>query len=313
MQDVLNMTMELRHLRYFLAVAEEGNVTRAAERLHISQPPLSQQIKDLERTLGVTLLHRSPQGVTLTAAGEAFQSEARHILQAAQQARDVAVRAAQGQTGTLRVGFTSSAAFNPVVAGTLREFRRQWPDVQVLLEEANTTRLTEGLLHRKLDAAFLRPASSVLPELQVLRFKDERMKVALPASHPLAHLQRIELKRLAQDPFVLFPRQVGLSLHDAIIGACQAAGFEPRIDQETPQLSSVINLVAAELGVSIVPASLAQIQLKGVSYLDIAGPAPLATLGLAIHRLTTSPTVENLVRVGARFQALPSRQSFKAM
>lgn len=292
--------MELRHLRYFLAVAEEGNVTRAAARLHISQPPLSQQLMDLERTLGVTLLHRSRQGVTLTAAGEAFRDEARHILQAAEQARHVAVRAAKGQTGTLRVGFTSSAAFNPVVAGTLREFRRQWPDVQVLLEETNTTRLTEGLLQRKLDAAFLRPAASVLPDLRVLRFKDERMKVVLPTSHPLAHLKRIELKRLAQDPFVLFPRQVGLSLHDAIIGACQAAGFEPRLGQETPQLSSVINLVAAELGVSIVPASLAQIQVRGVTHLDIAGPAPVATLGLAVHRLNQAPTVANLLRASAK-------------
>lgn len=289
--------MELRHLRYFLAVAEEGNVTRAAERLHISQPPLSQQLKDLEHTLGVTLFHRSPQGMALTAAGEAFRDEARHILQAAEQARHVAVRASMGQTGTLRVGFTSSAAFNPVVASTLREFRRQWPDVQVLLEETNTTRLTEGLLHHKIDAAFLRPASTVLPELSVHRFKDERMKVVLPTSHPMAHLKRIELRRLAQDPFVLFPRQVGLSLHDAILGACQAAGFEPRLGQETPQLSSVINLVAAELGVSIVPASLAQIHVKGVNYLDISGPAPVATLGLAQHRLNATPTVGNLLRV----------------
>lgn len=288
------MAMELRHLRYFLAVAEEGNVTRAAERLHISQPPLSQQLKDLEHTLGVTLFVRSPQGMALTAAGEAFRDEARHIVQAAEHARQVAVRASLGQTGTLRVGFTSSAAFNPVVAGTLREFRRQWPNVQVQLEETNTTRLTEGLLHHKLDAAFLRPASTDMPELQVHRFKDERMKVVLPASHPLARLKRIELRRLSQDAFVLFPRQVGLSLHDAIIGACQAAGFEPRIGQETPQLSSVINLVAAELGVSIVPASLAQIQLKGVSYLDVAGPAPVATLGLAVLRQHTSPTVSNL-------------------
>ena len=289
--------MELRHLRYFLAVAQEGNVTRAAERLHISQPPLSQQLKDLEHTLGVTLFLRSPQGMTLTAAGEAFRAQALLVLQSAEQARHVATRASLGQTGTLRVGFTSSAAFNPVVAGTLREFRRQWPDVQVQLEETNTTRLTEGLEHHKLDAAFLRPASTVTPALPVHRFKDERMKVVLPASHPLAQLKRVELRRLAQDPFVLFPRQVGLSLHDAIIGACQAAGFEPRIGQETPQLSSVINLVAAELGVSIVPASLAQIQLKGVSYLDIAGPAPVATLGLAVHRTRTSPTVDNLLKV----------------
>lgn len=172
--------------------------------------------------------------------------------------------------------------------------------MQVLLEETNTTRLTEGLLQHKLDAAFLRPTASELPELQVRRFKDERMKVVLPTSHPLAHLQRIELRRLAQDPFVLFPRQVGLSLHDAIIGACQAAGFEPRLAQETPQLSSVINLVAAELGVSIVPASLAQIQVRGVTYVDIAGPAPTATLGLAVNRLNTAPTVANLVSIGEK-------------
>jgi DNA-binding transcriptional LysR family regulator len=289
--------MEIRHLRYFLAVAEEGNVTRAAERLHISQPPLSQQIKDLERTLGVSLFARSQQGMTLTAAGEAFRVEAHRIVQAAEHAKRVAVRASTGETGTLRVGFTGSSAFNPVVAGALREFRRRWPEVEVQLEEANTTRLTEGMVHRKLDAAFLRPASNEMPDLQVHRFKDERMKIALPSSHPLAGLKRVALHRLAHDSFVLFPRHVGLSLHDAIIGACQAAGFEPRIGQESPQLSSVINLVAADLGVSVVPASLTQIQLKGVSYLDILGPAPVATLGLAIHRSSDNPTVHNLWQV----------------
>lgn len=290
------MAMELRHLRYFLAVAAESNVTRAAARLGISQPPLSQQLKELERWLGVELFHRTSQGVSLTAAGEAFQAEALRTLQAAEQARHAAVRASMGQTGTVRVGFTGSASFHPVVARTIREFRRQWPDVQLILEENNTTKLTERLLHGTVDAAFLRPASSGLTEMDVLRFKDEPMKVALPSSHPLAGRKRIELSRLAHEPFVLFPRSVGLSLYDSVIQACKAAGFEPRLGQEAPQLASVINLVAAEMGVSIVPASLSQIHVMGVSYVDISGPAPFATLGLAVHHQNTSPAVRNFVQ-----------------
>lgn len=289
--------MELRHLRYFLAVADEGNVTRAAARLGLSQPPLSQQIRELERELGVTLLHRTPQGVTLTAAGEAFRDEAARTLQAADGARQAAQRAARGQTGTLRVGFTGSAAFNPVVAATLREFRRRWPQVQLLLSETNTTRLTEALLDRSLDAAFLRPGVAVPPELALHRYPDEPMCVALPESHPLAGQARIALQALAQDDFVLFPRSVGLSLHDAILAACRAAGFEPRPGQETPQLSSVINLVAAEMGVSVVPVSLAQVQVRGVRYAAIDGPPPMASLALATHRQATAPAVGNLVGI----------------
>lgn len=287
--------MELRHLRYFLAVAAEGNVTRAAARLGISQPPLSQQIKELEGWLGVALFHRSSQGVVLTAAGEAFQQEAQHTLQAAEMARHAAVRAAKGQTGTVRVGFTGSASFHPVVARTIRDFRRQWPDVQLVLEENNTTRLTERLRQGAVDAAFLRPASSGLPEFDLLRFKDEPMKIALPSSHPMATHKRLALRRLAQEPFVLFPRSVGLSLYDAVIEACKQAGFEPRLGQEAPQLASVINLVAAEMGVSIVPASLSQIHVVGVTYVDITGPAPVATLGLATQRQNPSPAVRNFV------------------
>ncbi len=289
------MPIELRHLRYFLAVADEGNVTRAAARLGISQPPLSQQLKELERLLEVKLFDRTPHGVTLTAAGAAYRREAQQVMLSTEAAGLAAQRAARGQTGTLRVGFTGSAAFNPVVAGTLREFRRRWPDVQLVLEETNTSRLTEALLQRTLDAAFLRPSVFAQPDLVLRRFADEPMKIALPESHPLAGSPRVALRQLAQDAFVLFPRSVGLSLYDAIYEACKAAGFEPILGQETPQLASVINLVAAEMGVSVVPASLAQVQVRGVTYADIDGPAPVATLALATHRLNTDPTVLNLL------------------
>lgn len=291
------MPIELRHLRYFVAVAQEGNVTRAAARLHISQPPLSQQIKELEQMLGVTLFQRTPQGMALTAPGQVFLNEAQRTLQAAEQAQQAAVRAAQGRTGTLRVGFTSSAAFNPVVAGTLRAFRQRWPDVQLILEETNSTHLTEALLQRTLDAAFLRPGQALPPGLRVHRFADEPMQVVLPASHPLARRKRVALQQLAHEPFVLFPRAVGLSLYDAVVGACQAAGFEPQRGVETTQLSSVINLVAAGMGVSVVPASLTQIQVAGVRYVGIQGRAPRATLGLAVHRTHPTPTVDNLMQI----------------
>lgn len=284
-------------MRYFVAVAQEGNVTRAAARLNMSQPPLSQQIKELEKMLGVTLFQRTPQGMTVTAAGAVFLNEAQRTLQAAEVAQQAAVRAAQGRTGTLRVGFTSSAAFNPVVAGTLRAFRQHWPDVHLMLEETNSTHLTEALLKRTLDAAFLRPGPAVPPGLRVHRFADEPMQVVLPASHPLANRKRIALKQLAAEPFVLFPRAVGLSLYDAVVGACQTAGFEPQRGVETTQLSSVINLVAAGMGVSVVPTSLTQIQVAGVRYVGIQGRAPRATLGLAVPHTHTAPTVGNLMRI----------------
>ncbi len=289
--------MELRHLRYFLAVADEGNVTRAAARLGISQPPLSQQLKELEGWLGTTLFVRSPQGMQLTAAGLAFQAEALRTLQAAEVARHAAVRAAQGHTGVLRVGFTGSAAFHPAVAGTLRDFRRQWPQVLLELTETNTTRLTEHLHQGRLDCAFLRPGASLTEALQVLRLKDEAMKVVLPVSHPLAHLRRIRLARLAQQPWVLFPRSVGLSLYDAILAACRQAGFEPQVEQTAPQMASVIHLVAAEMGVSVVTASMTQVQAPGVVYLDIVGEAPRATLGLARLPGEPAPCVANFWRV----------------
>jgi DNA-binding transcriptional LysR family regulator len=301
------MALELRHLRYFLAVAAESNVTRAAAKLGISQPPLSQQLKELERLLDVTLFHRSSQGVSLTAAGEAFQKEALHTLQAAERAHQAAVRAARGQTGTVRVGFTGSAAFNPVVAGTIRDFRRQWPDVEILLEETNTTRLTQMLIHGSLDAAFLRPASSDMAPLTMIRFQDEPMKVVLPSSHPLAARQSVGLAHLAPEAFVLFPRSVGLSLYDAVIEACKASGFEPRLGQQAPQLAAVINLVAAEMGISIVPASLSQIHVTGVSYVDITGPAPVATLGLACRQDNLSPACLNFVQTGRKVQLLESQ------
>jgi len=287
--------MELRHLRYFLAVAEEGNFTRAAARLGIGQPPLSQQIRDLETEIGAMLFHRVPHGAELTAAGAAFLPEAKASLAAAEKARLAAQSANRGETGRLSLGFTASSAFNPVVSTTIRRFQARWPDVQLSLTEMNTLGLMQKLEHGELDATFFRPGRDDPDGIRLKRLPDEPMVVALPASHALAKRKTLPLALLAKEPFILFPRLVGLSLYDDVVRACREAGFELKVAQEAPQISSVVNLVAADLGVSIVPASISQIKLAGVAYRPIEGPPAVARLALAVLRSKRSPVTENLM------------------
>jgi DNA-binding transcriptional LysR family regulator len=287
--------MELRHIRYFLAVAEEGNFTRAAAKLGIGQPPLSQQIRDMETEIGASLFHRVPHGAELTAAGMAFLPEAKAAVVAAEKAKLAAQRATRGETGRLTLGFTASSAFNPAVSGTIRRFRHQWPDVGLSLTEMNSNWLMEKLMREEIDAAFIRPGLEDPKDVRLKRLTDEPMLVALPAHHALARHQRVPLGALAGEPFILFPRTVGLSLYDDIVRACRAAGFELVVTQEAPQIPSVVNLVAADLGVSIVPASIAQIALDGVAYRPIEGPPLVARLGLAILKAQRSPVAANLM------------------
>lgn len=288
------MAMELRHLRYFLAVAEEGNFTRAAAKLGIGQPPLSQQIRDLENEIGVALFHRVPHGAELTAAGTAFLGEAKASLAAAEKAKLAAQGAARGETGRLALGFTASSAFNPVVSGTIRKFRARWPDVRLTLTEMNSHLLMEKLVRGEVDAAFIRPGLENPKDVRVKRLADEPMLIALPSHHPLAVHPKLPISALANEAFVLFPRIVGLSLYDDVVEACRNAGFEMIVAQEAPQMPSVVNLVAADLGVSIVPAAIAQIKLAGVTYRPIEGEPLLARLGLVSMKNNRSPLIDNL-------------------
>ncbi|KAB2664406.1 LysR family transcriptional regulator [Brucella tritici] len=287
--------MELRHLRYFLAVAEEGNFTRAAAKLGIGQPPLSQQIRDLENEIGVALFHRVPHGAELTAAGTAFLGEAKASLAAAEKAKLAAQGAARGETGRLALGFTASSAFNPTVSGTIRKFRARWPDVRLTLTEMNSHLLMEQLVRGEVDAAFIRPGLENPKDVRMKRLADEPMLIALPSHHPLAVHPKLPISALANEAFVLFPRIVGLSLYDDVVEACRNAGFEMIVAQEAPQMPSVVNLVAADLGVSIVPAAIAQIKLAGVTYRPIEGEPLLARLGLVSMKNNRSPLIDNLI------------------
>ena len=276
------MQMELRHLRYFVAVAHEGHITRAAEKLRMQQPPLSQQIRALEREIDATLFVRHPRGVALTDAGRAFLTDAEAILGEVEHAKMRARRTARGEVGRIAVGFTTSAPFHPLVARAMREFRIKRPDVSFVLEESSSADMVSGLRDERLDVAFIR-SGLVDPEgITVHALLQEDTAVAFPAQHPLSRRPVLALKELSEETFILYRRPDGRGLYDVIIAACSAAGFSPHVGQEAPRIVSTLNLVAAGLGITIVPASLSRLPLEGVTYRPLTGrPAIKVPLNLA--------------------------------
>jgi DNA-binding transcriptional LysR family regulator len=298
--------MELRHLRYFVAVAEERHVTRAAERLGMQQPPLSQQIRALEAELGVQLLRRRPRGVEPTEAGLAFLGEAQAILARLAAATAAARRIAAGEQGRLSIGVPPTAPFHPFVPGVIRTFREAWPLVTLTLEECLRAELVERLQDGRLDIAFFR-ADVALPDGLVLhRLLEEPMVAALPADHPLAAEAgpALTLAALSGETFIAYARQQGPALFEAMLAACLAAGFSPRLGQEAPRVTSALSLVAAGLGVTLVPASTRRVALEGLAYRPLAGDAvPSAVLAIVARRDGGSAAARNflaLVRQEAR-------------
>lgn len=298
--------MELRHLRYFIAVAEEAHITRAAERLGMQQPPLSQQIKALEHELGVQLLRRKPRGVELTEAGRALLDDARAILLHIDHAFATTRRTARGELGRIAVGFTSSAPFHPFVPRVIRAFREAFPLVSLTLEESGTTELIADLRNERVDAAFIRTNVAEPIGLTVNPLLEEAMLVAMPSTHALAAERTEEgkplpLAALAGETFVVYRRRSGPGLYDAIFAACHAAGFSPVVGQEAPRIVSTLNLVAAGLGIAIVPASLQRMQMDGVVYRRLAGTAqPRAPLLLATRRSDTGVVVRHFLTLVKR-------------
>ncbi len=292
--------MELRHLRYFLAVAEELNFTRAAERLGISQPPLTQQVKALEAELGVALLDRSAYRIELTDAGRIFAAEAARILGDARSAMQAARRAATGVTGRVRVGFTESASFNSLVTSTLRSFRCDFTAVEVSLEEHPSTDLITALREGRIDAAFVRPPVPTRRGLALDLLEREPLLVAVPSGHRLAAREEIDLGSLAAETFILYPRAVRPGLADTVVAACETAGFTPKVGQYAPQLSSTINLVAASLGISIVPDSMRCLQAHAVTYVPLRGEPLHALLGIAYRTDEGSAAVYNFIEAARR-------------
>ncbi|WP_267554918.1 LysR family transcriptional regulator [Rhizobium rhizogenes] len=266
--------IELRHLRYAVTVADEGHITRAAERLGIQQPPLSQQIRNLEDLVGATLFQRLPRGVALTEAGRTFVDCARIILQDVDLAVEATRRNARGEEGSLAIGFTSSAAFHPLVTTAVRSLGEISPGVRIKLEESSTSDLIDALRAQLIDVAFVRSPVEQSKGLTVSKILDEEMFVALPDSHRLVakgakRTSPIQLSDLADESFILYRRPSGPGFYDAIIAACGRAGFSPQVKHEAPRLMSTLSLVAAGLGISIIPNSMTRLETNGIAYLPL--------------------------------------------
>jgi DNA-binding transcriptional LysR family regulator len=304
------MAMELRHLRYFVAVAEEGHITRAAERLGIQQPPLSQQIKALERELDVQLFHRRPRGVELTEAGRTLLENSRTVLGLVDRAREATRRVARGEQGRLTVGIAPTAPFHPVVPQSIRAFRTAFPLVSLTLEEGLSNEISERFSQDRMDVAFVRNAVISADGITVTPLLEEPMIVAMPKAHALAkgnrRISSFPLKRLADDAFIVFGPP-GTGIYDETLAACRTAGFSPRIEQRAPRITSTLGLVAAGLGVSLVPACMQRLKMDGVAYRRLSGPVrPMSFLGLASRKGDPSAAVRQFIRrVKATVSATP--------
>lgn len=262
------MNIELRHLRYFIAVAEELHFGRAAARLNISQPPLSQQIQMLEQQVGARLLARTNRSVALTPAGRQFLADSRQILSGVDDAAARAARLHQGETGELRIGFTSSAPFISAVSTTLSLFRSRFPDVHIQTREINTREQIAPLNEGALDLGLMR--NTQLPDtLAWQRILREPLMAMIPGDHPLAASAAVTLAKLAREPFVFFDPHVGTGLYDDILGIMRRYGLAPVMAQEVGEAMTIIGLVAAGLGVSILPASFKRVQLSEMRWVPI--------------------------------------------
>ena len=288
--------MELRHLRYFIAVAEELNFTRAAERLHIGQPPLSHAIQVLEADVGAQLFERTKRWVRLTEAGRLFLIDARCILALSEQAADTARRAGRGEAGELRIGFTFSTPLTPLFATVINRYRLQYPAVSLRLHEMATLPQLGALEQRTLDLGFVRPPDAALPATVVLSaLREDRLVAVLPASSPLARKKEVAIEALKEMPFVMYPPGAGTGIYPQIFRLCREAGFVPRVGQVAGEASTIIGLVAAGCGVSILPSSFDRIRMDGVAYRPVAGAAAMTTLLLARRSDERSPLVDAFV------------------
>jgi DNA-binding transcriptional LysR family regulator len=288
--------VELRHLRSFLAVAEELHFGRAAARLHISQPPLSQQIRRLEDEIGARLFRRTNRRVELTPAGRAFFAEARQTLASADRALGAARRADRGELGELVVGYVASATYGPL-PDVLRMFRKRLPEVQLKLRNLRSVHQSQALIDRRIDVGLVRPHAADARIVYEALWR-EPVVVALPNDHPLAHRTAIDIADLANDIFLLVASAENtVVFHDEVFALCRRAGFTPRVEGEIPDAQAAIALVAAGLGIHPVPATLQRFRRRGVVYRPLRPRSLTIELGLAWRRDDDSALVQQFRRV----------------
>lgn len=288
--------MDFRQIRYFIAVADARNFSRAAERLHVSQPPLSIQVKRLEDEIGVRLFARSPRGVELTPAGALFYEDAKAALARLDSAKKRARQAELGEVGTLSIGFVSIVDYG-VLPPALKDFRTRYPRIEVELHEATTDQQVQALRSGRFDLALaLGPVREA--DLKFEPLIEEELLLALPARHPLAGADRAtDLRRFCEEKFIAPPRELAPGLHDAIVARCRGSGFTPRMGQQARQMQTVVSLVACGLGVALVPASMRNLKRKGLIYRRLRGAAEPLQIGLLTRAGEGSAVVRNFSEV----------------
>jgi DNA-binding transcriptional LysR family regulator len=261
----------------------------------MAQPPLSQQIRQMEAELGFSLFHRTKRTVQLTEAGQAFLEESRRILRQLEQAIQAGRQINRGEMGQLVIGFVSSAAYN-VLPEILRTFRTSIPGVTLQLHELTTDQQFQWLREGQIDVGFVRPPVEEDKFSSEIVF-EEALMVALPEAHPLALQANVQLHELAGEPFILFPRSQAPGLYDQIISLCQQADFSPTVAQEAIQMQTIVSLVAAEMGVAIVPASLQNLQRTGVVYKPVEESTSSVAIAIIWRSHETSPTVQRFLKI----------------
>jgi DNA-binding transcriptional LysR family regulator len=283
--------LEIKHLRYFVAVAEELHFTRASARLKISPPSLTEQIQALETELGVRLLHRTKRTVTLTDAGAGFLKEARSALQHAERAAVVARRAGRGEVGRVEIGYVSSASCTGLLTRTVAEYRSSHPLVQLTIRKTETSRQIEQIVDEKLDLGFLRPPDHYPAGISAIVVARQPLIVALPTGHSLASKKIVAARELADEFFIAptFEMEHGIFQHTAELG--RAAGFVPKISERAPDFVTIVTMVASGFGVAIVPKSCDRIQIPGIIYRSLTPQARPAELSVAFRQDERSPAV----------------------
>ncbi|WP_342117842.1 LysR family transcriptional regulator [Pseudoduganella sp. OTU4001] len=301
------MNIELRQLRYFATVAEELHFGRAARRLHMTQPPLSQTIMALEETLGAPLFERNRRGVALTAAGAALLPEAQRLLQQAAGLPELVQRAATGASGRLSLAFVSSADYS-VLPPSLRAYRAEYPQVEITLKEATSDLQLDDLLEGRVDAGLLIPPlpDRARQELDYLPVLSEPLVLAAPAELPALAAARArggkapgaaDLRKLAGIPLIIFPRHISPGLYDAVLSVFREAGITPEVGQEAIQMQTIVSLVSAGMGLALVPQSVSNLRRPGVEYLPLVQSTPLVETGLAWRRDNASPVLRGFLEL----------------
>lgn len=300
---------DFRQLRYFVAVAEELSFTRAALRLHLSQPPLSQQIQSLEQDLGVRLLERNKRNVALTEPGRIFLEQARQILAKADEARSHVVAAAAGYSGQLRLAYTVSVSFHPALPQTLLRYGQIAPNVRMHLSEMYTEPQFAALLAGQIDVGFVRDEPIHAQDSHNLRLSvidREPLLLALPSGHPLSGRSSLHLTEVAGDAFVSQPRELAATLYDRLVKLATRAGFQPSIIQHAQQINGLLALVAAGLGLALVPASMRTVHLAGVSYVPLEDADAYLLLAVASRSDDHSPVLQQFLSIVAESAVIPS-------